>query len=292
MLNTVLSDFTNLAELERIWDAYSALLVKGVLREIQKADSTSADTNTSHLFLISVKKLYKEAKMYMNIDEITAILRGNLRAYIDQFMQEDDHYEDMSDDEPIRINYIYLADQPKSPPNSNKPPVQLMSQQSDVINEYNQFGGSADERRAKRGSTASAKRRYIPDEMFSNKNSVLVNELDTDMRRREQSFINDYNSESLINERILLPNGSADHSNGFFYGVVYLDFKDFYDLMKLKIEFQRKAIMQNETSDAFGTLKAMGSVEYAAVRAYSKRMSDTGSSQAQQSFARKSYGSN
>ena len=58
-------------------------MVKGVLEEIQKADSTSADINTNHMFLISVKKLYKEAKMYMNIDEITAILRGNLRGYID-----------------------------------------------------------------------------------------------------------------------------------------------------------------------------------------------------------------
>ena len=175
----------------------------------------------------------------------------------------------------MRINYIYLADKPKSPPNSNQPPGQLGSQNSDVNNEYMRFG-SADERRHKRGSSSSAKRRYIPDQLFTSPQSLLVNDVDSDIRRKEQSFIKDYNSESIINERIL-PTGQGSHSNGFFYGVVHLEFKDFYDLMKLKIEFQRKAIMQNEESEAFSNLKAMGSVEYAAVRAYSKKMSETGS---------------
>ena len=38
------------------------------------------------LKMVSVRKLYKEAKMYMNFEEIQAIQQGRLRDYLDQFM--------------------------------------------------------------------------------------------------------------------------------------------------------------------------------------------------------------
>ena len=53
-------------ELGRIWEAYRSLLIDEALNE-------NIDSNSGISRMISVKKLYKEARMYMNIEELEAI---------------------------------------------------------------------------------------------------------------------------------------------------------------------------------------------------------------------------
>lgn len=57
------------------------------------------------------------------------------------------------------------------------------------------------------------------------------------------------------------------------FGVVQLDFDDFYTLMKLKIQYQRQSISQTHQGGKVGKIKGMGSVESAAVQAYGARLS-------------------
>ena len=39
--------------------------------------------------MISIKKLYKEGKMYMNAEELKAISNGTLQVYLQQFIEDD-----------------------------------------------------------------------------------------------------------------------------------------------------------------------------------------------------------
>jgi hypothetical protein len=39
--------------------------------------------------MISIKKLYKQGKMYLNAEELKAISTGTLSAYLQQFIEED-----------------------------------------------------------------------------------------------------------------------------------------------------------------------------------------------------------
>ena len=62
-------------ELGRIWDAYQSLL-------IDEAQNQNVDSNSGISRMISVKKLYKEARMYMNIEELQAIQQGKIKEYL------------------------------------------------------------------------------------------------------------------------------------------------------------------------------------------------------------------
>ena len=68
---TFRNEDTNFIELERIWEAYKSLLVDQALEELSKPDSGS-----NILRMISIRKLYKEGKMYMSQEEIQAIQSG------------------------------------------------------------------------------------------------------------------------------------------------------------------------------------------------------------------------
>lgn len=57
----------NIIELERIWDAYRALLIDQALKD---------NSGSGVQRMISIKKLYKEARMYMNMEEIQSIQKG------------------------------------------------------------------------------------------------------------------------------------------------------------------------------------------------------------------------
>lgn len=56
-------------ELGRIWEAYTSLL-------IDEAQGDNIDLNSGMAKMISIKKLYKEGRMYMNIEELQAIQQG------------------------------------------------------------------------------------------------------------------------------------------------------------------------------------------------------------------------
>ena len=60
-----------MVELESIWEAYSSLLVDQAKAELSK--SGFVNQSSSLLKMISIKKLFKEAKMYMNYEELKAI---------------------------------------------------------------------------------------------------------------------------------------------------------------------------------------------------------------------------
>ena len=65
MFSVLYSDESNIIELESIWEAYQSLLVDQALIELQKPNQSS-----SLVKMISIKKLFKSAKMYMNFEEL------------------------------------------------------------------------------------------------------------------------------------------------------------------------------------------------------------------------------
>jgi hypothetical protein len=78
-------------ELGRIWDAYRSLLIDEALNE-------NIDSNSGISRMISVKKLYKEARMYMNIEELEAIQQGKIKEYLLQFNSNEEDESEKSVD--------------------------------------------------------------------------------------------------------------------------------------------------------------------------------------------------
>ena len=72
------------------------MLVEQALKELSKNAYEGFYNQSSNIMkMISIKKLYKEARMYMNQEEISAIQSGRLREYLSQFSkeEEDDQHE-------------------------------------------------------------------------------------------------------------------------------------------------------------------------------------------------------
>jgi len=56
------------------------------------------------------------------------------------------------------------------------------------------------------------------------------------------------------------------------FGIVQLEFQDFFDLMKLKIQYQRQSISQNHSLTIKDNTRGTESVEFAAIEAYRKKL--------------------
>lgn len=98
------------SEIEKIWDAYKALLIDEARKNAEEQVNRDRDyvangINMSEMNLenalsyrsgqtknldniISIRKLYQQGKMYMSEDEIEAISQGQLKQFLNQFENE------------------------------------------------------------------------------------------------------------------------------------------------------------------------------------------------------------
>ena len=70
---------TNVLELESIWEAYQSLLVDQALLELSKE---RPNRRSNLLRMVSIKKLFNKARMYMSQEELTVISQGKLKEYL------------------------------------------------------------------------------------------------------------------------------------------------------------------------------------------------------------------
>lgn len=191
--------------------------------------------------MVSIKKLYQHAKMYMNLEEIQAIQSGKIKEYLGQF---NGNYAGFGSSQEIDQRAYNSVDPRMSPM-----PYQAIDEQHQ-INLQNM-----------RHSNTTAKKRYAPDSQnFPDDMTTII---DLEMRNTECSFLNRYNTVT----------GKTGRGAATTFGVVQLDFEDFYQLMMLKIEYQKRSIQQTHNITGDEEFKGMGSVEYAAVQAYGARLS-------------------
>ena len=91
------------------------------------------------------------------------------------------------------------------------------------------------------------------------------------MRQDECHFLNIYGALKSSNSG--KATNQTQFGRGIKFGIVQLDFDDFYRLMQLKIQYQRQSISQQHFMGELDQARGMGSVDYAAATAYGQRLS-------------------